>query len=101
MEWNETQHRPDQFHCARTMSRFAGSTRPTVATASRQELESLISDKLSDVLDDRRRANKFRNLLYAMANRDKSIMKTGGRQKGRWVLASLASEKFQTIARQT
>jgi hypothetical protein len=63
-------------------------------SADRQELESLILDKLSDVLGDQQRANKFRNPLYTMANRDKTIVKTGGKQKGHWVLRSAEKDPF-------
>lgn len=56
-------------------------------SANRQELEHLILDKLSDVLDSTQKKNKFRNLLHAMSQRDKTIEKAGGMQKGRWVLA--------------
>ena len=54
-------------------------------SASREELDSLILDKLSDVLDDAQKKNKMRNLLHAMSKRDQTIEKSGGSQKGRWV----------------
>ena len=57
-------------------------------SASREELDSLILDKLSDVLDDAQKKNKIRNLLYAMSKRDQSIAKSGGSQQGRWVLVT-------------
>lgn len=57
-------------------------------SASRQELEGLILDKLSELLDNKQKAYKFKNLLYAMSKIDKSIVKTGSRQTGRWVIAS-------------
>ena len=47
-------------------------------SASREELNSLILDKLSDVLDDDQKKNKIRNLLYAMSKRDQTIAKSGG-----------------------
>lgn len=53
--------------------------------ATRQELEVLILDKLSNVLDNKQKANKFKNLLYAMSKIDKSIVKTGGKLKGKWM----------------
>ncbi|MFZ2303113.1 MAG: RNA-binding domain-containing protein [Gallionella sp.] len=56
-------------------------------SASKQDLEGLILDKLSDVLDEKQKANKLRNLLYAMSKRDKTIEKSDGKKKGRWVLA--------------
>jgi ATP-dependent DNA helicase RecG len=57
-------------------------------SASRADLEQLILDKLSDVLDNKQRLNKFRNLLYAMSRRDKTIEKTGSKQNGLWTLAN-------------
>jgi len=55
-------------------------------SASRQDLAGLILDKLSDVLDEKQKANKLRNLLYAMSKRDKTIEKSGGKEKRRWIL---------------
>ena len=55
-------------------------------SASKQDLAGLILDKLSDVLDEKQKANKLRNLLYAMSKRDKTIEKSGGKKKGRWIL---------------
>lgn len=56
-------------------------------SASRADLEGLVLDKLSEVLDKEQRRNKFRNLLYAMSRKDKTIVKTGGKRKGQWELA--------------
>ena len=58
-------------------------------SASREELDSLILDKLSDVLDEVQKKNKMRNLLHAMSKRDQTIEKSGGSQKGRWVRVTL------------
>ena len=54
-------------------------------SATKQELEVLILDKLSNVLDTKQKANKFKNLLYSMSRIDKSIVKTGGKLKGKWM----------------
>lgn len=54
-------------------------------SATRQELEVLILDKLSNVLDNKQKANKLKNLLYAMSIVDKSIVKTGGKRLGKWM----------------
>ena len=62
-------------------------------SASRQDLAGLILDKLSDVLDEKQKQNKVRNLLYAMSKRDKTIEKSGGLQKGRWVLVKSGKDK--------
>jgi ATP-dependent DNA helicase RecG len=42
--------------------------------ASRADLEGLVLDKLSEVLDKEQKRNKFRNLLYAMSRRDKTAL---------------------------
>jgi hypothetical protein len=55
-------------------------------SASRDELVTLILDKLSDALDEKQKQNKFRNLLNAMSTRDKTIEKSGDLHKGRWIL---------------
>lgn len=60
-------------------------------SATRQELEALILDKLSNVLDNKQKANKIKNLLYAMCRFDKSIVKTGGMRKGKW----MATERYK------
>ncbi len=58
-------------------------------SASRDELVTLILDKLSTFLDEKQKQNKFRNLLNAMSTAsDKTIEKSGGLHKGRWVLSS-------------
>ena len=41
---------------------------------------------LSDVLDEKQKANKLRNLLYAMSKRDKTIEKSVVQEKRRWIL---------------
>ena len=58
---------------------------------TRQELEALILDKLSNVLDNKQKANKLKNLLFAMPRIDKSIVKTGGKLKRWW----MATERFK------
>ncbi|MNG20525.1 hypothetical protein D3C84_1047850 [compost metagenome] len=53
----------------------------------------LILDKLSNVLDEKQKQNKLRNLLHAMSKRDKTIVKTGSSQQGRWTLIGLEKDK--------
>ncbi|MFA6013978.1 MAG: RNA-binding domain-containing protein [Gallionellaceae bacterium] len=55
-------------------------------SATRRDIERLILDKLSSVLDEKQKDNKLRNLLYAMSKRDKTIEKSGGLHKGSWIL---------------
>jgi ATP-dependent DNA helicase RecG len=57
-------------------------------------MSSLILDKLPDALDKKQKANKLRNLFYAMSQRDKTIEKSGGKNKGRWVLAGSDLDKL-------
>jgi ATP-dependent DNA helicase RecG len=54
--------------------------------ASRQDILELLLDKLSDVLDEKQKRNKIRNLLYAMSKRDKTIRSMGAGSKSRWEL---------------
>jgi ATP-dependent DNA helicase RecG len=63
-------------------------------SASRADLKRLILDKLSDVLDKKQKENKFRNLLCAMSRKDKTIEKSGGKQKGQWILANSGEQVF-------
>ncbi|KMT55987.1 RNA-binding domain-containing protein [Pseudomonas fildesensis] len=60
-------------------------------SATREELVTLILDKLSGVLDEKQKQNKFRNLLNAMSTRDQTIEKSGGLHKGRWILKPIKS----------
>lgn len=54
-------------------------------SSSRDELVKLVLDKLSDVLDEKQKLNKFRSLLHAMSKRDQTVVKSGGLHKGRWI----------------
>lgn len=63
-------------------------------SATRSEVEDLILDKLSSILDESQKQNKLRNLLYAMSKRDKTIEKSGSSQRGRWVLTALGKDKL-------
>ena len=63
-------------------------------SASRAALEGLILDKLSEVLDKKQKLNKFRNLLYAMSKKDKTIEKSGSKQNGLWVLTNNNKQDF-------
>ena len=54
--------------------------------ATREELDQLLLDKLSDALSDQQKRNKVRNLLQEM-RRDGTIRPTGPRKTAEWVLA--------------
>lgn len=57
-------------------------------SASRKDIDNLLLDKLSDALDDQQKKNKVRNIIYAMANRDKTIVNKGSSVKSVWALTS-------------
>lgn len=54
-------------------------------SASRKDIDDLLMDKLSDVLDDNQKKNKIRNIISAM-KREKKIINRGSRKKPKWVL---------------
>ncbi|MCK5777109.1 MAG: hypothetical protein KAH25_13075, partial [Bacteroidales bacterium] len=43
------------------------------STASREDIDSLILDKISDTLSEKQKRTKIRNLLYEMSKKDKTI----------------------------
>lgn len=53
--------------------------------ASRQEVNGLLWEKLSDALDDQQKRNKITNLLVKMRREDQ-IRNAGSQQKPRWEL---------------
>ena len=53
--------------------------------ASRQDIDTLVLDKLSDVLSENQKRIKVKNLLAAMS-RDGMIRNAGSRRSPRWVL---------------
>lgn len=55
-------------------------------SASRKDIDNLLLDKLSDALDEQQKKNKVRNLIYALAKRDNSIVNKGSSAKPHWVL---------------
>ena len=54
--------------------------------ASRQDIDKLLFDKLSDVLDEEQKTIKINNLLQEMARKDGTIKNIGSRKKPRWTL---------------
>jgi ATP-dependent DNA helicase RecG len=56
-------------------------------SATRQEIDSLLIDKLSNVLDTKQKRTKIRNLLHIMSKNDKSIVYKGLGTKSIWFLA--------------
>ncbi|MBI5100179.1 MAG: putative DNA binding domain-containing protein [Nitrospirae bacterium] len=55
-------------------------------SASRPDIDKLLMDKLSDVLNENQKSNKIHNLLYEMSRRDKTIKNIGSRKRPEWVL---------------
>ncbi len=55
-------------------------------TASRQDINNLIIDKLSDALNEKQKRNKITNLLSEMAKKDKTIKNNGSDKKPNWIL---------------
>lgn len=46
-------------------------------SVSKQDIDNLILDILPDILDENKKENKVRNLVYAMSKKDKTIINTG------------------------
>ncbi len=53
-------------------------------TANKQDIDKLILDILPDILDENKKSNKVRNLVYAMSKRDKTIINTGTTRNPIW-----------------
>lgn len=57
--------------------------------ASREDIDKLLMDKLSNVLNDSQKRNKIRNLLYEMSKKDKTIFnRSKSTAKPDWVLTT-------------
>lgn len=54
--------------------------------ASRQDIDALLMDKLSNVLSREQKENKIRNLLHQMSKQDRSIRNIGAGRRSIWVL---------------
>lgn len=57
-------------------------------SASRNDIDDLLLDKLSDILGEEQKRNKIRNLLYSMSKRDKTIKNDGTGRTPKWVLVN-------------
>ena len=53
-------------------------------TANKQDIDKLILDILPDILDGNKKANKVRNLVYAMSKRDETIINKGTTRNPIW-----------------
>ena len=56
-------------------------------SASRSDIDGLLTDKLSDTLDERQKKTKVSNLLQSMSKQDRTIVNAGSRKIPKWVLA--------------
>jgi ATP-dependent DNA helicase RecG len=56
-------------------------------SASRQDIDKLLIDKISDVLSIKQKRIKISNLLSEMSKKDKAIENTGPSKKPCWILA--------------
>lgn len=52
--------------------------------ASKADIDKLILDILPDILDEKQKKNKIRNIVYAMSKRDKTIKNKGTGRYPRW-----------------
>lgn len=55
-------------------------------SASRQDIDNLLLDKLSDTLNEVQKRKKINNLLFEMSKKDGSIVNTGSSKRPKWVL---------------
>jgi ATP-dependent DNA helicase RecG len=53
-------------------------------TANKQDIDKLLLDILPDILDENKKSNKVRNLIYAMSKRDETIINTGTTRNPIW-----------------
>lgn len=54
--------------------------------ATKEDIDHLLYDLLPDVLSEKKKFNKIRNLIYAMHKKDRTIRNIGSRTKSQWVL---------------
>ena len=52
--------------------------------ASKADIDNLILDILPEILDEKRKLNKVRNLIYAMSKKDKTIVNKGTTRYPKW-----------------
>ncbi len=55
--------------------------------ASRDDIDRLIIDKLSDILDTEQKRKKINNILFAMSKKDKTIKNIGATKTPNWILS--------------
>lgn len=77
-EYVRTRAQSDDFYAKLVLDYLAGA-----GSASRQNINELLWDKLSDALNDRQKRDKIKNLLSKMRGAGQ-IRNAGSRQKPRW-----------------
>ncbi|CAM4093330.1 RNA-binding domain-containing protein [Saccharibacillus endophyticus] len=55
-------------------------------SANRKEIDDLLMDKLSDMLNEEQRRKKINNILYEMSKKDQSIINKGSAKNSKWCL---------------
>lgn len=53
-------------------------------SANKQDIDKLILDILPDVLDQKQKENKVRNIIYSMSKKDETIINRGSTRKPKW-----------------
>jgi ATP-dependent DNA helicase RecG len=53
--------------------------------ASKSDIDALLLEILPSVLDEKKKANKVRNIIYAMSKKDKTIINKGTRKNPEWI----------------
>lgn len=56
--------------------------------ASRNDIDKLLLDKLSDVLNEKQKLKKINNLLNEMVSKDQTIKNIGSKRKSKWTLTA-------------
>ncbi len=59
--------------------------------ASRDDIDKLLIDKLSNVLEIEQKRKKINNILYTMSKKDKTIENIGATKKPTWILKEVIS----------
>ncbi len=55
-------------------------------SASRQDIDKLLINKLPDILNEKQKLSKIHNLLCEMSKKDKTIKNYGSKKKPNWIL---------------
>lgn len=53
--------------------------------ATKSDIDNLLMEILPSVLNDKKKANKVRNIIYAMSKKDMTIINQGTRKNPEWI----------------